>query len=610
MDPTVFYTRPATQPRSQTMEEDRNMSPAPVRGSRRARARSTSEESTVSIELTRSGGDKPAKVKVAPPTPAGHSVPSNAISGKTVAFMAEPYGHYHNSALDTEEEFQHTVSDMSQELNGGASLDIQASGSLRGGSSTSDSSIRIEIRDSGHEGSSNFTTSTLHKCKREVLRPYWHLLIFIGWRGFNRESIFAQGFRWRFLNFLYTSIVMSLLIYTYSYEVLTCEWKLDMKTDTLPIIKGNPSTLPPPTTTTLAPSNSSNSSILTKLWGSTFRGYTSAPHTKGDNDEVTKEEVHVEDDNPACDHIVTSYLIPGLLHFAAYVLGFYYFRVQENEQLDALMEKVFLQATTHQARTASQQNMIKKQRYYLSFGGCWVFVSALLQVLYMWAFDFPQMPIFKKVPKNSAMVLFGLEILGRAMFNAVLLAIVMNFVTQCEMIKFYVKGLVMRLQEKSTDLRTAMKDVLTLRQTLSQLNGLISKMTTLAGVILAELTVIGVFLLLVNKNTSPKVWAYRAIFPLVWAVMFAFPLFQAARVNSICLRIHKVALEMRVFGYKGASLLDLDSFLSFVNNTKLSAKLFHINVIPSQLIFVCLVGAFVLLVLIQTSNIGPANLII
>ncbi|GFR78789.1 hypothetical protein ElyMa_002272800 [Elysia marginata] len=67
---------------------------------------------------------------------------------------------------------------------------------------------------------------------------------------------------------------------------------------------------------------------------------------------------------------------------------------------------------------------------------------------------------------------------------------------------------------------------------------------------------------------------------------------------------------MRVFGYKGASLIDLDSFMMFVNNTKLSAKLFHVYVIPSKLIFGCLVGAFILLVLIQTSNIGPANLII
>lgn len=51
--------------------------------------------------------------------------------------------------------------------------------------------------------------------------------------------------------------------------------------------------------------------------------------------------------------------------------------------------------------------------------------------------------------------------------------------------------------------------------------------------------------------------------------MFFFNFFQAARVNSVCSRIIKIALEMRVFGYKGCSQLDLDSFLNFVSNTKL-----------------------------------------
>ncbi|GFR78782.1 nucleolar protein 10 [Elysia marginata] len=258
-----------------------------------------------------------------------------------------------------------TPSDMSQEFNGGNDSDIQASGSLRAGSSTSESSTRIEIRDSCHEGSSNFTTSTLHKCKKEVLRPYWNLLIFIGWRGFNRESIFAQGFRWRFLNGFYTCVVMFLLLYTYSYEVLACEWRLDVTVDTLPIVRKIPATeiiapMPAPS------SNTTNMSTLFRI-GRKDAVDSTAPapcDIFNRRRRIIHKDVVVQDDdsNPACDHIVTSYLIPGLLHFIAYVLGFYYFRVQENEQLDALMEKVFLQATTLQARNASQQDMIKKQR--------------------------------------------------------------------------------------------------------------------------------------------------------------------------------------------------------------------------------------------------------
>ena len=41
-----------------------------------------------------------------------------------------------------------------------------------------------------------------------------------------------------------------------------------------------------------------------------------------------------------CGHIATTYIIPDLLHLAAYLLGLWYFRYKENEQLYALMEKV------------------------------------------------------------------------------------------------------------------------------------------------------------------------------------------------------------------------------------------------------------------------------
>ena len=44
-------------------------------------------------------------------------------------------------------------------------------------------------------------------------------------------------------------------------------------------------------------------------------------------------------------------------------------------------------------------------------------------------------------------------------------------------------------------------------------------------------------------------------------------------MNSVCLRISKIAVEMRVFGYKGASIIDLDSFLHFVKTTKLKVKM-------------------------------------
>lgn len=60
-----------------------------------------------------------------------------------------------------------------------------------------------------------------------------------------------------------------------------------------------------------------------------------------------------------CGHIVTTYLLPSLMHLIAYVIGFIYFRINENEQLYALMEKVFL-AVNQSLKTVSQDRVIKK----------------------------------------------------------------------------------------------------------------------------------------------------------------------------------------------------------------------------------------------------------
>lgn len=43
---------------------------------------------------------------------------------------------------------------------------------------------------------------------------------------------------------------------------------------------------------------------------------------------------------PVCGHIFTTYILPDILHFVAFIIGFIYFRVTEGEPIYSLMEKV------------------------------------------------------------------------------------------------------------------------------------------------------------------------------------------------------------------------------------------------------------------------------
>ena len=49
----------------------------------------------------------------------------------------------------------------------------------------------------------------------------------------------------------------------------------------------------------------------------------------------------------ACRHIITTYVIPNILHFGAYIMGMVHFRIQENEQLYAIMEKVIIETHSY-----------------------------------------------------------------------------------------------------------------------------------------------------------------------------------------------------------------------------------------------------------------------
>lgn len=60
----------------------------------------------------------------------------------------------------------------------------------------------------------------------------------------------------------------------------------------------------------------------------------------------------------------------------------------------------------------------------------------------------------------------------------------------------------------------------------------------------------------------------------VWLYLkHSFPYFaQAARVNSVSNRMKKIALEMRVFGYKNSSQLELDSFILFISQARMKVN--------------------------------------
>ena len=60
-------------------------------------------------------------------------------------------------------------------------------------------------------------------------------------------------------------------------------------------------------------------------------------HNKKTNESILQPS----DGKPSnCEHLFGDYILPDLLYFISFLLGFYIFRIQESEGFYALMEKV------------------------------------------------------------------------------------------------------------------------------------------------------------------------------------------------------------------------------------------------------------------------------
>lgn len=456
--------------------------------------------------------------------------------------------------------------------------------------------IKIDIEDIDNTSVSNITTQSLKRCKMQVLAHYYNLLIFIGWRSFYKEHYYRTPWFFKIINFFYPLLIVSLLIYAYVYDVMTCQGKLNIYYDTQyvePSKVGPAFTRNPPTTkTTNKTSLLESFNVHKKTQQEQF--YETTMST------LTTDNLHVRENENACGHIVTTYIIPSLLHLIAYILGFIYFRINENEQLYALMEKVFL-AVNQTLKMVSQDRVIKRIKIFMILGLIWVILSVGIYLLSKLVFDLER-PFFEPI---WASIL--IEIIALVTVNLVYLAVVINHATQCEMIILYVNEIRTRLEEKSITLKEAMQQILDIRMALGNLNSTVSKMATIVALNFVEKFIIGIIIIIINKNSNAWVWVYRILFTLSWFLILTFTLAQIARLNSVCSKFKQIALASRVYGYHNSNRDELDSFLLFIANAKLRAKLFGVPLKPSVILATVITITFTMIILFQSSVISTPD---
>jgi hypothetical protein len=155
------------------------------------------------------------------------------------------------------------------------------------------------------------------------------------------------------VNFIYPILIVVSLFYSYIYDVFICQGKLNVVSDIvsfeifsvkLYFLLKNSLFSRAKNPVNLATTKRINSTI--NSWNSKYES-----QVIGKQNLDTTEPV-----SEVCGHIITTYILPSILHLASFIMGFVYFRINENEQLYALMEKVFLSSM----KLVSQDTVIRR----------------------------------------------------------------------------------------------------------------------------------------------------------------------------------------------------------------------------------------------------------
>ncbi|XP_065835476.1 uncharacterized protein [Oscarella lobularis] len=417
-----------------------------------------------------------------------------------------------------------------------------------------DDYVTIELSNPRIPSSADHTTTmALDMCKRVVLKPYLSFLKVPGWR-----SVFSLPYQSklkRFANVVYPGLVVAVLLLGYVIQFAACY---------------------------------------------------SRSHPAYEYDAEGRVSCY--------SHSITTYFIPDLLHLVTYFYCLYFFRIVQNEQLETLMETTFLQSSFLQQKRGhpSQNRLTSSIRWFLWAGICWIVASLVAQTLGVAGravehnrttsgdIEFTWMGI-KDQPTQWGLA--ALMLLAFVMLDIVYIAVVVNYVTQCNLLIFLIHGLNDRLKEKTKtyDFQKAIKEY---TQTGTFVRALNSEMGIAVSLLEFNFGTLAISAFLsLGDNPKGLVLASTILSIVLWTFLALLPFFYAARVSSAFETIRKVGIRIRTrpFGYQDVDQQDLDSFLLFTMAFRPRAKIFRIPVMAPYVWGFIVITCFIVIILGQHS---------
>ncbi|XP_050067239.1 uncharacterized protein LOC126556082 [Anopheles maculipalpis] len=427
------------------------------------------------------------------------------------------------------------------------------------------------------------TSVTLRFCKRKFLRPYVIILAMAGLRP-NSSDVEFLG---RCVGHLQTILVLLFLFIGYILQFM-CGFRRDRG-----FIGPNQST---PLSTT-----PSALSTATSMFPDTVKLYpkwTSPDQTIDDYDGNNNITLNTHEPGHlgllASGEAIFTYLVPALLHLNGYLLAVFIYRFADNEQLQSLVERVFI-------LSSNPRRLVLTLWLYFGLGMVWLGVS----IAYVTLLGVDGITVFERflsfgwtgaLTGWTAEVVRSLLIVMLFFHDLVQMVVIVSYGLMCYMLRCYLKALKEKLLLHTIEPLNWMREICEFRKLLHHLNTKISLPVASLTVLNLSYAVSSVAHLFHDMTACPiNIFTASLANILLWLVIALMPFFQAASLTVTCRQTQSCGhlISIRPFVHRNTSSEDLNTVLLYASSLKMSAKLFRMPVSAHYLCFlvlVCFIG--------------------
>ncbi|XP_063529178.1 uncharacterized protein LOC134740585 isoform X1 [Cydia strobilella] len=300
-------------------------------------------------------------------------------------------------------------------------------------------------------------------------------------------------------------------------------------------------------------------------------------------------------------NVTLTYIGPSILHFLGFLYALYLFRISDNEQLQNLMERVFLLSSYTQQGMASAnpKRLLRLLWAFIILSVLWMCLS-LCSVNLMMAEGTIMFRWMEQSSKQTLLILKILLVACTLVHDMVQATIITSYCLQAQLLQAHLMYLKERLLNRSTTPLNWMREIAEFQKLLKYLNDDLAPAVCLFTIVNISWVASGAMWMYsldkVDTQTEPIV-GISLLNLLLWISAAIVPFIQAARLSKECRRTESVGHELcvRPFLHQDTPHEDVAAVLMYSTTLRLRAKLFHHPVAGRYLwivLTITLVGLF------------------